>query len=346
MERADGQLILFCANCDMGMIQFPPTDTSIFYRDGYYGGAGEGDVGYADYAFTAEHGLVWPRLMVQALASEGRVLDVGCADGFLLRRLGPSYELFGIEVNTHAAETARLNGVEILGHDVLLDIGGPQLRGFFDIVTAIATFEHVLDLRGAVGACLHSLKPGGALIFEIPLISDTRDNKDWLNASFEHIHYPTARGVSALLSSFAGYRSVGYESDIHGYSSTYVGALTSDPTTFERLEHLFECMRQANPDGLNEQELVLNLAYNVVHSFNVTPERVLGLPRLIEQCYSSALIQRLTQLWHADATAAANAAWYQSQAENWRSAFENLNLVYSVSANSAVSHQGGIHSDA
>ena len=94
------QNVLFCADCGMGMVENPPASTDAFYADGYYGRKSEEDVGYQDYAFTAEHGLLWAQLLVEALKpAGGRVLDVGCADGFLLHRLSGPYERFGIEVN-------------------------------------------------------------------------------------------------------------------------------------------------------------------------------------------------------------------------------------------------------
>ncbi|WP_373378319.1 class I SAM-dependent methyltransferase [Cupriavidus nantongensis] len=327
--RGDGRRVLFCASCGMGMIENPPADTSVFYQDGYYGGEAHLEVGYADYAFTAEHALLWARLLVQALIDSGRVLDVGCADGFMLRGLGPAYETYGIEVNAHAAERARQGGVTIIGNDVLADLRHDQFRRHFDVITSIATFEHVLDLRGAFHACLEALKPEGVLIFEIPLMSQTRDNKDWLEGSYEHIYYPTIRGIETLLGSFPGYTFTGFESDIKGYSSTYIGALASDPGTFARVEHLFRCMRQEVPAGLTDQESNVNVAYHVVHSFRPSPERILALPPLIEKTGSPRLLTHLMQLWYADCTAATNAEWYKTQAANWKASFDNLQDVHS-----------------
>jgi len=334
-KRGDGQRVLFCANCGMGMIETPPADTRAFYKDGYYGGAAHEALGYVDYSFTAEHSLLWARLLVQALITHGRILDVGCADGFMLRSLGESYEGYGIEVNVHAAEQARAGGIRIIGADVLTDLERVELHGYFDVITAIATFEHVLDLRGAFSASLNALKPEGALIFEIPLMSSTRDNKNWLEGSYEHIYYPTVKGIETLLRNFADYSFAGFESDIKDYSSTYIGALTRHPGTFARIEHLFKCMKQEDLAGLNRDETKLNVAYNVVHSFRPTPERILALPSLIEDSFSTRLFTHLMQLWYADSTNAASAEWYKTQASNWKNSFDNLHAVYSKQAQCA-----------
>jgi hypothetical protein len=76
------------------------------------------------------------------------------------------------------------------------DIG--ETAGPFDIITSIATFEHVLDFRGVVAACLRQLAPSGVLLFEVPLISATRDDKHWYHGSYEHIFYLTISGLDRL----------------------------------------------------------------------------------------------------------------------------------------------------
>jgi SAM-dependent methyltransferase len=309
--RGDGKQILFCADCGMGMIDAPPTRTDLFYVDGYYGREANEDRGYIDYAFSAEHALLWVQLMVQALVPEGgRILDVGCADGFLLDRLQGGYRRFGIEVNAAAQTQARARGITILGDDIMtLDIG--KSIDPFDVISCIATFEHVLDFRGAVATCLRNLAPSGILLFEVPLISTTRDNKDWYLGSFEHIFYPTIRGMERLFRGFEGLQFKGFESDIKGFSSTYIGAASYDPDAFARATLQLEAMHQPSLGGLDETGTRLNLAYHVVHSFRPNTERVLALPILLEVAHAPNLIRRLIQLWHDDSLLAE--AWRNTE---------------------------------
>lgn len=288
----------------MGVIETPPASTDAFYGDDYYGQTNPQEIGYADYEFTAEHGLLWARLMVEALAPPAaRVLDVGCADGFLLDRLPGSYERCGIEVNAAAAAKAAARGIVILGHDIA-DAGATSgAWGNFDIITSLATFEHVLDLRGAFERCIGLLRSQGILLFEVPLVSDHRDNSEWFHSSYEHIYYPTRTGIDRLFAEFPAVRFVGFESDIKGYGSTYIGAGTSDPETFERLQRAFDAMMQPSLEGLDETETRLNLAYHVVHCFRPTPARIMALPSLLDGYATPNLIKRLTQLWWADSHA-------------------------------------------
>src|SRR5262249_54032501 len=139
--RSDGLHVLRCDQCHMGVLKDIPTDLSIFYTDDYY--CGEGQVGYLDYAFMAEHGTAWAAALVKCLKSPARVLDIGCVDGCLLHKLGPAYELFGIEVNETMARRAAESGVDVIGRDLFAEAILRDHAGRFDVVTSIAVFEHL-----------------------------------------------------------------------------------------------------------------------------------------------------------------------------------------------------------
>lgn len=331
MTRGDGRNVLFCENCDMGVIEVVPEDTSVFYEDTYYSASNAGELGYSDYEFTADHSLLWVKLMLEAIAPAGRVLDIGCANGHLLQSLDGNFERFGIEVNAAAASVAQKRGVAIIASDVFDAAVSNQAHGSFDFITSIATFEHVNDFRGAFDVSLKSLRPDGVLIFEVPLMSYTRDNKDWLESSYEHVYYPTTKGLEALFKEFPDYQFTGFESDIAGYSSTYIGVAARDPEVFSRVSQLFAAMTKPSPAGLSDTEASINLAYNVVHSFNVTADRVLALPILVKRANSFNLVKRLTQLWHADRVLAEDAGnaresaqWHVQQARNWEQEWHRL----------------------
>jgi SAM-dependent methyltransferase len=308
VTRDDGAGVVFCANCGMGAVEEVPEATEPFYADGYYGADTGEQAGYQDYAFTAAHTQLWVRLMVGALRPKGgRILDVGCATGALLASLPDGFERFGIEVNPGAATAAAASGVTVLGTDV----ADPRLAdgqwGSFDIITSIATFEHVLDFRAAVTTCLEALSAGGILIFEVPVISEISHNRDWYGGSFEHIYYPTGTGITHLFDNLPGVHWEGFESSIRGFSASYVGFATRDAQAFERASRLFLAMRCETLQGLELAERRLNLAYNVVHSFRPSPERVLALPDLLDVAATPPLLRRMSQLWHADAVAASMA---------------------------------------
>lgn len=301
VTRDDGAGVLFCAVCGMGVIEEKPASTDPFYADGYYG-AGTGEqAGYHDYAFTAAHTQLWVRLMVEALRPQGdRILDVGCATGALLAGLPASFQRFGIEANVSAAEMATGLGITVLGSDVADSRLASGAWGSFDLITSIATFEHVLDFKGALTTCLGALSQGGGLLFEVPLISEVSHNRDWYGGSYEHIYYPTNQGMQHLFDHLPGVHWIGFESSISGFSASYIGFATTDAETFARAAPLFRAMKADSLEELGLAERRLNLAYHVVHGFRPNPERVLALPDLLDVAASPALLRRMCQLWYAD----------------------------------------------
>jgi SAM-dependent methyltransferase len=315
----------------MGMIEDPPASTDFFYEDGYYG-AGTGSAsGYADYELTASHTQLWAQLLASALFNEAaQILDIGCADGTMLAGLPERFTKFGIEANATAAKRAAERGITVLSHDV----ADPRIRdnhGSFDIVSAIATFEHVLDMRGAFDTALHLLKPNGLLIFEVPLVSETADNKDWFHGSYEHITYPTVAGLSHLLNSFPGVFWTGFESQIKGFSASYIAVAARSEAAFARAQRLLGAMSSHDdPTTLPLEERQLNIAYRLVHCFEARPELVLALPDLFEVARSKPLLRRLSQIWYADAVKARGAEYYQQQAQNWQAAWNDADKAIQV----------------
>jgi SAM-dependent methyltransferase len=312
----------------MGMVENPPESTEAFYADGYYGADTGDQSGYHDYAFTAQHTQLWVRLMVEALRPKGgRILDVGCASGALLASLPSGFQRFGIEVNAAAAQEARAQDIMVVGPDINDAALTSGTWGSFDIITSIATFEHVLDLRGAVLRCLDLLSADGVLVFEVPLISETADNKDWFGGSYEHIYYPTVPGLTYLFDHIPNLHWLGFESDIKGFSASFLGIATRHEACFAQAAQLLSAMAQETPEGLSIQERRLNLAYHVVHSFRTTPPRILAQPDLLDVVATPHLLRRLTQLWHQDALGATNAAYHEQQAANWQAAWRDADAL-------------------
>ncbi len=226
-QRSDGVHIVRCAQCGMGVVDYIPDDLLALYGDDYYGmGSGyrQKERGYSDYAYTAEHGVGWAAALVKLLRpAGGRVLDIGCADGHLLGKLGPGYTTFGIEANEATGRIASERGIVVLGRDLLDADLIEGHRGSFDVITAIAVFEHLRDIRSGMQAALRMLRDDGVLLFEVPLMSAIHDNTVWLTSSLEHVWYPSEQSLLRLVQIELDAELVGTELFITGYASNYVG---------------------------------------------------------------------------------------------------------------------------
>lgn len=299
--RRDGIRVLGCERCGMGVVETMPMDTVGFYADGYYGSEAHVEgVGYTDYSFTAEHGTAWAAAFVRLLKPGGRVLDIGCVDGHLLRKLGPGYELFGIEVNPAMAERARQAGVTVLGQDLFDPAIQEHHASDFDVVTAIAVFEHLTDIRQGMAITLDLLKDDGILVFEVPLLSTIYDNRVWLESSLEHIFYPAQRAIEYLVRDALQLDLVGGEVHVQSYGSTYVGVVFKDPEAAERFLPSFD--RVANPDGVvkSEEERLARFLFLVAHAATRSRTLIDDLAILPLDAVNRPLLKRLSQLWGND----------------------------------------------
>jgi glycosyltransferase involved in cell wall biosynthesis/SAM-dependent methyltransferase len=278
-----------------------PSDLASLYDNSYYYGIGDDGaaVGYQDYLFTAEHGLSWAASIVRLLKSGGRILDIGCADGTLLSKLTNSFELYGIEVNELMAARAAKIGATIIGNDLLASNIPSLYCGFFDIVTAIAVFEHLADLRRGIEVALELLKPDGVLLFETPYISVQQENRVWFESSLEHIYYPSGDSLRLLIEDL-GAHLVGGEIYIRGFGSNFIGLATRNRALIPEMQQLFAKLTSMEETALTREQRFARLQLMLIHSAESAPELISDLPEFLQEVANPMLLRRLKQLWEND----------------------------------------------
>ena len=112
------------------------------------------------------------RLAQSGLVRErGRLLDVGCGNGALLRacsRLLPGWALAGTEINDkYKGEVESIPGVSVM------QVGGAaDVPGEFDLVTLVHVLEHVPEPAQFLASLRAKLVCGGNLMVEVPHYMD------------------------------------------------------------------------------------------------------------------------------------------------------------------------------
>lgn len=299
--RIDGQKVNKCECCGMGVIEHIPEDLSVFYDDGYYGDMTGPASGYTDdYSKMSFHTAAWAASLAKILKSNGTVLDIGCVDGFLLQQLGSEFMKYGIEMNASMSLRAQERGVNIIGTDILDQNLITNYKGRFDLITAIAVFEHLPNIRQGVENALSLLNEEGIILFEVPLISEQNDNSAWFNSSLEHVFYPTAEGIRHLIEVELKYKLIGSEIRVRGYASTYIGIICKSPLDIERAQKLFERISGDLEATQSEGEAIARTHLKLIHAADSTPDTIANLHLIPFQGLEFALINRIQQLWTRD----------------------------------------------
>lgn len=188
----DAFLALRCERCELVRLDPRPAASELgrIYPDSYHA-----------FAFTAESfGVVHrvrerleARRMLRAarhVPAAGRILDVGCGDGFhldLLRRFGPpGWTLHGVDLDQRAVQRARGRGLEVFETSV----HGTELQdASYDLVLLIQTIEHVDDPVAVLRSIRRLLRPGGRVL----IVTDNTGSPDFTLHRRRHwggYHFP------------------------------------------------------------------------------------------------------------------------------------------------------------
>lgn len=162
-------------------------------------------------------------LAVATDASPGRVLDVGCGTGYLLRTLGHRYpgvrQLCGVDAAPQMIAAASSSGGDdrlSFAVGVAEELSFPD--GAFDLVVSSTSFDHWTDQLAGLRECARVLRPGGHLVLVdqfsswlLPTLATTRRGK------------ARTRGRAEGLLLRAGFRSPGW----HRVCAVIINAVTA-----------------------------------------------------------------------------------------------------------------------
>jgi 2-polyprenyl-3-methyl-5-hydroxy-6-metoxy-1,4-benzoquinol methylase len=156
-----------------------------FYPDEYYGEPGTKFQPVIE-ALVRWVGARHTAFLSRGLAAGGRILDVGCGRGVVLRALADrGFDVHGNEISAEAARGADPR-TEIRIAPSLAEAGYPE--AFFDEVLIWHVLEHLPDPRGTLAEAHRILRPGGRLIVAVPNFSSLQAS--WTGAAWFHLDLP------------------------------------------------------------------------------------------------------------------------------------------------------------
>lgn len=107
------------------------------------------------------------KILAGLTGGPGRLLDFGCGGGFFLGAAkAAGWHTYGLEpLPGHAIYARARFGAQVLTDTLRADSFAP---GQFDAITAFQVFEHVPQPRENLQQLVRFLRPGGALLIEVP----------------------------------------------------------------------------------------------------------------------------------------------------------------------------------
>lgn len=154
-------------------------------------------------------------MMIEAVPAGARVLDVGCAAGYLAELLtAAGCIVVGVEPDAAAAATARAHCVSVTVGDFEHPETRTALTGPFDAVIFGDVLEHMRNPGATLAATGELLAPGGRIVASIPNIAHWSARAQLLLGRFPyadsglfdatHLRFFT-RGSARELAERAGY---------------------------------------------------------------------------------------------------------------------------------------------
>ncbi len=104
---------------------------------------------------------------VSSYMNSGGILEIGCGEGELIRKLNMQYEVYGCDINENAVKTAKGKGLKVVNGDpsTLSALMGDKK---FNAVLLFHVIEHVADPSALLESISKMLNNKGRLFLSIP----------------------------------------------------------------------------------------------------------------------------------------------------------------------------------
>jgi ubiquinone/menaquinone biosynthesis C-methylase UbiE len=176
---------------------------SRYYPARYYGNSGQRFISLVETLIHLERERR-VRAIERFHPQAGRILDVGCGRGIMLRKLRElGWECYGSELSRSMAQPLEMDGLRICHERNLRNCRFPD--SFFDVVSLWHSFEHFPDPCSFLDEIYRVLRPNGIAVFAVPnhggwLSQWTR--QDWFALDVpRHLFHYDQQSLSRLIES-------------------------------------------------------------------------------------------------------------------------------------------------
>jgi 2-polyprenyl-3-methyl-5-hydroxy-6-metoxy-1,4-benzoquinol methylase len=155
--------IVRCEDCGLGRTLANSFDPKDYYTGDYF--SGKRSDGYADYLGTEavlRREFAATVEFIRNFRAAGRLLEIGCAYGFLLQVARCHFDVIGIELAEDAAEHCRRSGLAVTSGQA--DERLLRHLGQFDVIVMLDVIEHLPSPGDTLALLARHLTPGGIIV--------------------------------------------------------------------------------------------------------------------------------------------------------------------------------------
>jgi SAM-dependent methyltransferase len=212
LHRTEGFRVVECAACGFAHLDPKPKAAELerFYEGAFY------DEANPDYLAKTEREIAyWNRVVFAAkenklramLGGAGRILDIGCCGGFLLRYFADhDWKVLGLEPSRTAFEWATRR-CRIPAKQNFFELIPEAELGIFDAVHMAFVMEHVRDPKWFLEKVCRITKPGGVICIEAPndfnalqgIATSVLSKEPYWICAPDHINYFSFDSLEGLL---------------------------------------------------------------------------------------------------------------------------------------------------
>lgn len=150
--------------------------------------------------------------LITKLVDSGKLLDVGCGSGVILKKLPKGVIPFGIEIESKTAkltnEFAKKKGGQVWHNDAVSGLSEID-NDFFDCIVMQSYLEHEINPKEVLSGAFHVLKRNGLVIIKVPNFSCWNRylrKENWCGFRFpDHVNYFTPYTLKKMVTD-AGFK--------------------------------------------------------------------------------------------------------------------------------------------